>query len=344
MALRVLYVGSIDRARRGTSTQRMLTLRGLGYEVVGIPTKFVRRASPLSERLLWRLFRWVHDPLANRRILDAMRESRPDILWIDKGIGIWPSTLRTVRAGYPSVRVVGFSRDDMMNPANSTRHFRRSLPYYHVFFTTKSFGVRELEGLGCPRAVFVANSFDPDLHRPVDLTPKERAELGGPVGFIGTAEDERAQSIAHLARNGVPVKVWGDGWAEIGRRLPESVNVAGPGRFGEDYPRVICSFDINLAFLRKCNRDLQTGRSVEIPACGAFMLAERTDEHLSLFTEGLEAEFFSDDEELVKKAKYYLAHPDRRQAIGAAGRRRCLAAGYSNHDRIREMLGIVRET
>ena len=68
------------------------------------------------------------------------------------------------------------------------------------------------------------------------------------------------------------------------------------------------------------------------------MLAERTDEHLALFKEGREAEFFSSDEELLEKVQYYLAHADHRRQIAAAGRERCLRDGYSYHERLAEIL------
>ena len=72
------------------------------------------------------------------------------------------------------------------------------------------------------------------------------------------------------------------------------------------------------------------------------MLAERTDEHLRLFQGGREAEFFSSDSELLDKVKYYITHPQQRQAIAAAARQRCLKSNYSNYDRLKQMINEVK--
>jgi spore maturation protein CgeB len=71
--------------------------------------------------------------------------------------------------------------------------------------------------------------------------------------------------------------------------------------------------------------------------------AERTDEHLQYFREDQESVYFNSDEELLMKVRYYLAHPEDRQRIAEAGRRRCLESGYSTHHRALEMLNIIEK-
>jgi spore maturation protein CgeB len=143
-----------------------------------------------------------------------------------------------------------------------------------------------------------------------------------------------------LAESGIPVRVWGTNWHKL-KKKNELLKLEETPVHGAEYARALCSFDINLGFLRKYARDLQTTRSVEIPACGAFMLAERTNEHRSLFEEGREAEFFESDEELLGKVRYYLEHPEERVRIALAGRERCVTGRYSNHDRLSALLARV---
>ena len=215
--------------------------------------------------------------------------------------------------------------------------FLQTLPEYEVFFTTKSFGVAELSALGCKRPIYVENAYDPHTHGPRAVDEATRRALGGQVGFVGAYERERWELMRMLAEHGIEVRVWGENWRKKHACHPR-LKIECQPLWGDDYTRAVCSFDINLGFLRKLNRDLQTQRSIEIPACAAFMLAERTSEHSQLFDEGKEAEFFSSPDELLHKTEFYLSHPDQRELIAAAGRERCLRSGYDAVSRLRQML------
>jgi hypothetical protein len=336
--VRILYVGCLEAGQ--TALQRFHVMAGLGHQVVGInsrPAAEMEADTRLWRRVRNRVFGPADRSEVNARIVDAVGRHPFDLLWIDKGLTVEPETLRRVRALRPGCRIVGFSLDDMTLRHCTSRQFRAHLPLYDVFFTNKSYGVADLARRGCRRAVFVDNGYDPETHRPVPVTPADRARFGGPVGFIGDYERERAGSMAYLAGHGIPVRVWGPNWGRFGPP-PAGLSLERRALVGSDYARAICAFDINLGFLRKLARDRQTTRSVEIPACGGFMLAERTDEHLALFEEGREAEFFASEEELLRKVRYYLEHPEERERIALAGRERCLRGRYSNRDRLARMI------
>jgi hypothetical protein len=333
----VLYVG--DLSAGSTSMQRFRVFQDLGFFTIGIDSTphGLRRVQRWTESTSAKLYRigfssvGAPDPLAlNAQILRHLEASVFRLIWIDKGNRVERSTLQEARRRAPSTPIVGFSLDNMLERHNQSRQFVESLPEYDCFITTKSFAVEPLHRMGCNRVLFVNNSYDRYVHRPAE----GYGATYETVGFIGTWEHDRELSIRKLAAAGMPVTVYGNGWHDD----VAGVHVKQEAVYGSRYAEAIHSFAVNLCFLRKMNRDLQTTRSVEIPACGGFMLAERSEEHLGLFREGVEAEFFDADAELIDKARYYLGHPEERRRIADAGRRRCVESGYSYHDRIRRVL------
>lgn len=333
--MKVLYIADMTTFPSGTCVHRYRALLRLGLEVEVVDSCLKKT---LFNRVLRKLKGIGPDRSLEKDILRRAGEVRYDLLWLDKVNNISAGTLKRIREMRPEMTILGYSPDDMMNPRNQSRCLMESLEYYDCYLTTKSYNVGELEDAGCPKAYFIENAFEPDFHRPMEISAEEKAALGGSVGFIGTAERQRAMSMDRLAREFGEVKVWGKLWDQWKEKLSAAFTVAGPYCDGEMYVKIVCSFDINLCFLRKENRDLQTTRSIEIPACGQFMLAERTHEHLCLFEEGKEAEFFESDEEMVEKARYYIQNSALRMKIAEAGRQRCIEGGYSNDERIRKAL------
>jgi spore maturation protein CgeB len=334
--VKILYVGEFLPG--ATSEQRARALSDLGFEV--LPVSVSDFPAPVRGWTL--LARWLYaahlpigypEPIGlNAAIVAAGRRIKPDVLWLDKGIFVRRRTIETIRKENPDCLVIGFSPDDMHARHNRSHQFDSHLDLYDAFLTTKSYNVLELTRSGCPNVVFVPNGYDPQTHRPMPVDAQAQ-RLGAAVAFIGTYEPDRARSLRNLALAGIPVRVWGANWQNW-RRRPRGAVVEGRAIYGDDYARAISASAINLAFLRKTNRDLQTTRSVEIPAVGGFMLAERTDEHRKLFEEGVEAEFFGSDAELIEKCRYYLVHPPERLRIAEAGRHRCLTSGYDYRSRL----------
>lgn len=331
--MKILFCGALWEG--STSKMRLEALQRLGHTVIGVDTARSPSACHSVAARAAQKAGWAIDIAgANRRLLEEARQHPVDVVWIDKGLTIQPKTLREIRKAAPRARLLHYSLDDMTGKHNQSKRYLAGVPIYDLHLTTKSYNVAELQGMGAAKVLFVNNAFSVTLHRPVVISDDDRRRLGGPVGFIGAFEKDRGDAIWFLVTAGVPVRVWGEGWGTgwkewAARHRHPGLTVEDRAVFGSEYAKAICSFDINLGFLRKLNRDLQTTRSVEIPACGGFMLAERTAEHLALFKAGNEAEFFGSHGELLEKCIYYLAHPETRRKISVAGRERCLRSDYS---------------
>lgn len=335
--LRILFVGPLVAG--STTLQRCQTLQREGHQLTAVntlPAPWSRVALTLPYRALHRLGGPYDLAFANHQLLALARTPAPDVVWIEKGRTIEAATLRALRGRWPLAAIVAYSPDDMFNPRNQSRQWRACLPLYDLHVTTKRHNRSELREAGARDVLVVVGSFDSLVHRPMPVDEATRTRFGGDVGFIGWPEPERAQSMRSLAEHGVPVRIWGP-WAAWHGTHP-NLRIEGRPLWTDDYARAISAFRINLCFLRKVNRDRHTSRTIEIPACGGFMLAERTDEHLELFEEDREAVYFSSDEELLEKVTYYLAHEAERVRIAAAGRARCWSGGYAYEHRLRDVL------
>ena len=341
---KILYIGQL--IPDSTTVQRMKALERIGGHLECITTVLEDREALINPRLTQRVYRKLFGTRdhvgANAKICELIQKQRFDIAWIDKGLTITPRSLRLIKERQPDCQIVGFSPDDMLNPANQSKHFLSGLNYYDYYVTTKSYNVLELNQLGCLKVLFMDNGYDSGTHRPLKITENEKAQLGGKVGFIGQWEKARSDALYFLANSHVKIRVWGYSW-ECCDHVPKNLHLENRPLWGDQYAKALCAFDVNLCFLRKCNRDLQTTRSVEIPACSAFMLAERTDEHLKLFDEGKEAEFFDGNQELLEKIVYYLNHKDKRFEIANAGYLRCLRDGYSYDERLKRVLVTISQ-
>ena len=347
--VRIIHVADLSGFSRCWARTR--AFQDLGLEVHSVrmraegnpETGGSRPSLPL--RLLGRFGLHLDLVGAGRHVLAALAQAPADIVWVEKGTALKPADLRAIRRQYPQTRLVNFSEDDMFLAHNRTPRYVRGLPHYHMVFTTKTLNANpdELPALGARNVRFVYQAFDPYQHHPIELSVDEAQSLDADVSFVGTYEAARAASMLHLARNGVVVRVWGDGWtgrapAHPNLRIEGRAMVNLPGTL--NYTKAVAASRINLCFLRKLNRDQHTSRTFEIPAIGGFMLAERTPQHQALYAEDQEAVFFDDDEELLRKVRLYLADAEARRAIAAAGHRRCVE-DYGSLGQARAMLAQV---
>jgi hypothetical protein len=183
------------------------------------------------------------------------------------------------------------------------------------------------------------------------------------VSFLGGWEPRRETLLTAIAAaTGCRLKIWGYAWDHlrdgtftprrwwalrrnaggepyaIARNELLADSVQGGEVYGDEYIWAISSARISIGFLRKICPERHTTRTFEIPACGSMLLADRSTEHSELFQEGVEADFFSSQEELLEKVKYYLRNESIREKVALNGYRKCHDAGYSYRERVKSVL------
>jgi spore maturation protein CgeB len=263
----------------------------------------------------------------NKDLLKEVEEHDPEIIFIVKGVNVYPRTLKKIKMCNKNSILVSWSLDDMYARHNRSFYYTKGLKYYDHVFTTKSYNVAELKSLGARNVSFLYQAYSRyrHLNENLDMTEPNRRD----VSFVGYADEIRFRTILFLANNGVKVEVAGGTWKKFKSRGHENISIHARDLIEEEYSDFICSSKINLGLLRKINRDLHTSRSVEIPACGGFLLAERTAEHDELFEDNVEAVFFDDDQDLLRLVRHYLLEDKQRDLIRMRGLKRCRDSNYS---------------
>lgn len=301
-------------------------LRGLETSLIHKVTyRILGRRPPLAGQL-------------NRRLLEAALRLQPDVVLIVKGAYITPGVLLKIKKMTGAI-LVNYATDNPFNPAVTTLNLLRTIPLYDLYASTKSTILDDIRATGCRNVTYVPFGYNPSIHFPeFPSSPDEIRRFTADVAFIGEADPERLPFIERLLRmRGVAVALYGANWG----RFKHLRHVTRGVVKGRDYRLALGGAKIALGLLRKANRDQHSLRSFEIPACGTLMLAERTPEHLAIFEEGRDAEFFSSCEEMEEKIRYYLDHESQRRRVAESGRVRVTTGGHTYSDRLRSILRIV---
>lgn len=342
--MRILAVADIWQGSDAYAFVRAFRRKGHSVQVLP-PENFVPGWRNRGLRGLRRLLAPLLVREYARALVEEGRRFRPHLFFVFKGRYVAPDAVRELRElGAVAINVF----PDVSILAHG-RYIPEALPQYDWVFTTKTFGLEDMERLvRVHRASFMPPSFDPEVHRPVELDVEDVACYGCDVSFIGTWSPKKQRLLEWVGSRlpEIRLRVWGDQW-QPGRRSLAG-RVQGRGVIGLEYAKAIVASKINLCVLSEARRgsssgDRITARTFQIPATGAFLLHERTPELQRYFQEGTECGCFETPEELVEKIRHYLAAHEDRRAVALAGRERALESGYEVDFRAEEILRKVEE-
>jgi hypothetical protein len=277
------------------------------------------------------------------------KEAKADIILVyGARPPLFPSTIRALKK---LAWTTSYHNDDLFG-GNGSKLYNRydlgSLNIYDSHHVYREENVTEFLARGAKRVNILQSYYLPWLDKPPVLSDKDLQEYGHDLVFIGHAEDDKRVSyIKSLLEAGFELRVYGIYGDKYWPRIlsEEALRKLSPLRalFGLEYRKVLAASKISLCFLSRANRDLYTRRVFEIPAVGGFLLCERTAMMKNLYCEGVEADYFDSNEELIDKVTFYLSHPEIRARIAKAGYERCISSGYDIYSRIKQWLADLEE-
>ncbi|GIW93677.1 MAG: hypothetical protein KatS3mg110_1718 [Pirellulaceae bacterium] len=159
------------------------------------------------------------------------------------------------------------------------------------------------------RPYYLPEGFNSRCFRPMPV----RKDI--PVSFIGGAYGFRRSLVRHLARYGIHVACFGDGWKN-------------PGVTQKQMVRIINRSIINLGAGGIGYSEMLTNvktRDFEIPGTGGGMYLTTFNYDLAKhFRIGEEIVCYHSRDDLIEQIRYYLRHPEEAEAMAARARARCL--------------------
>ena len=291
--------------------------RGVSPEYAAMLPALARLGHEVIHFESWQRSRYPDYKALNRELLGTVKAQMPSMmLVVQMNYEVWLETLTAIRA-LETVTTVCWNTDDSWKYREVSRFVG---PYYDVMATTYESRISDYHRDGLYNVLPTQWAARQDaLCQPL---PAEKCLY--PVSFVGYAHGNRRHMIDSVRRAGIEVACFGHGWGN------------GPVATGE-LERIVRESVVSLGFTNSKGENQVKARTFEVPGAGGFLLTERAAGIEKYYRSGKEIAVFSGKKELISQIRYYLTHPEERDAMAWAGyRRTCREHTYDS--RMRELL------
>lgn len=312
-------------ARLGASVQSVVETEFLPFAWRSIPMRIVGKL--IRKPAIWEL---------NAALIRLTESFRPHLVLVMKGQWLYPESIRKVKdlgalcfCFYPDVSML------VHGP-----YIPKAIPEYNWIFTTKSFGLRDLANLfSVQNCSYLPHGYDPDVHKPRRPgSAEEESKYGCDLSFIGgwCPSKEAILTAIATALPDLRIKIWGSRWQNVSKGSILAPFIQYRDIYGPAYALGVGGSKINLALLHErvagaSSGDQITSRTFHIPACGGFMLHQRTRDLKAIFEEDVDCAAFDDASEAVERIKRFLGDERARRAIAENGRKTVESAHSWDH-------------
>ena len=307
-------------------------LRAIGEEVIHFPAQSIfydnYNRSLLNKVLFKAGISGIYRQI-NRQLIDTIKTTMPDLIWIFKGMEIFPDTLRWARSR--GIKLVNYNPDNpfiFSGKGSGNKNVTDSVALFDLHFTYNLNIKEELERKFKIPVAYLPFGFEV----PDDLYQRcrEQEEIGK-CCFLGNPDKDRASFILKMADAGLPFDLYGNDWNKFVQHA--NITIYSP-IYGDDLWRTLYRYRVQLNLMRLHNPGSHNMRSFEVPGIGGILLAPRTNEHSLFFTEGKEVFLYSDAGEAIAQAVYLLGLSSADAgAVRSAARERSVISGYAYRGR-----------
>ena len=202
---------------------------------------------------------------------------------------------------------IALSDPDVFEPATS-----RIARNFDVYLTNAEDCLARYRALGVNAHLWPPGTYE-GFYRPVAPKPEYQCD----VLIFGNGHPDRVEPVRALLQ-GFNTRVYGEGWDAHGIQSRGLV-------FGEESLHVLNSARLTVVFCRTSGgHPIVKPYLFDFPAAGALVATNYLAGVERYFAYDEEIIGFHDPEDLVRKVRYYLDHPEEADRIRSAGRRRVL--------------------
>jgi spore maturation protein CgeB len=275
----------------------------------------------------------------NAQLRRAVEENKPGVVWVFKGMEIWPQTLEWIRSR--GIKLVNYNPDNpfiFTGSGSGNRYVTDSIRLFDIHFTYNLQVKKRLEEEYYMRTAFLPFGFD--LEDGLFERYGEEPEILRTC-FVGNPDKQRLGIIMELAEAGLEIDLYGNDWEKFARHPLLKIF---PPVYGNDFWKIIRRYRVQLNLMRIHNEDSHNMRSFEVPGIGGIMLAPDTTEHRMFFTDGKEASLFADTKDCLARARMLLAlGKEEADTIRSAARERSIGGGYTYKQRATSAMELMEK-
>jgi spore maturation protein CgeB len=270
----------------------------------------------------------------NNKLRKKVLEYKPDIVFVFKGMEIFPITLSWIKN--QGIKLVNYNPDNpfiFSGRGSGNKNITDAISLYDLHLTYNESVKEKLEDTYTIPVELLPFGFD--ITDEVYQQAESEHEILK-VCFLGNADTLRATFVTALADSGVEMDVYGEFWQKFISHPKINIHQS---VYGTTFWKTLRKYRVQLNIMRPHNPDSHNMRTFEIPGIGGIELAPRTSQHQSFFEENTEIFLYDDIEDCIAKASYLLGiDKDVADGIRFKARRKSIENKYGYEDRSKQLV------